>query len=421
MSFGGNGGGSSIAGATDVLLNSPQNNDYLGYDTASAKWQNKVASAGGGGAGVAPATKVVAANDAPANVKAAADYVCTGTADEVVINQAIAAVASDAIGLGTQGGSVLLWGKQFNTAGAIKMRSQVTLRGQGQWATTIKPAASYQPGATGGVIELYSGNSQYSTVMDLAIHGNGWAGSAYCCGIYYNQTGGTEWDAAHRIMNVYIYATGSHGIHLQGSATGRGRAYYVANVRIIDAGTTADVTANGLFLDLLVDSFFFGVDIGSSASHGIAVTGANNRFMGCKSWFSGSLATTNHGGSGFYITGVRNEFSGCESQDNYGDGYYISGPDNGLSSCTADSNGYNRNGGNGTGGWTGSGFYAATARLAIQGNAFDKNEGNRGIYQKYAVELAGSYTGTLINVVSGVSGIGKLGGTADMSSIVNVV
>lgn len=414
------GGGGSIAGASDVTLNNTQDSNYLGYDGTAAKWVNKVLPSGG--SGIPPAMKVVAANDAPVAVKASADYVCDGVADEVEINQAIAALSSDVIGLGTQGGSVLLWGKLFNTAAAIKIRSQVTLRGQGQWATTIKPATTYQPGATGGVIELYSGNTQYATVMDLTIHGNGWAGSASSCGIYFSQGTGTEWDGANRIMNLYVYATGSHGIRLINGTGGRGRAYYLSNIRITDSGTTADATACGLWLDSLVDSFFFGIDVGSSAAHGIRVDGANNRFIGCKAWFSGSLGAAVHDGCGFYVRNVRNQFSGCEAQDNFGDGFYVSSVDNTLTGCCADSNGYNKNGGAGTGGWTGSGFYILTSRLTLQGNAFDKNEGSRGIYQKYAVELGTTgLTGVIINVASGVSGVGKLGGTPDPSSIVNVV
>ncbi len=43
MSFGGGSGSSSIAGSTDVVLNSPANNQVLGYNTSLAKWQNQTA------------------------------------------------------------------------------------------------------------------------------------------------------------------------------------------------------------------------------------------------------------------------------------------------------------------------------------------------------------------------------------------
>lgn len=37
----GSGGGGSIAGSSDVSLDSVQNNQVLTYDTPSSKWQNK--------------------------------------------------------------------------------------------------------------------------------------------------------------------------------------------------------------------------------------------------------------------------------------------------------------------------------------------------------------------------------------------
>lgn len=374
------------------------------------------------GVGSPSATVVVAANDAPAAVKSVADFVCDGSADEVEINAAIALASNDSISLGGQGGSVLLWGKQFVVASAIKIRSQVTLSGLGQWATTLRPGATFTTGENSGVIELYSANTQYTTVQNVAIHGNT-ASGARTSGIYYQQGAGTEWDASHRLLNMYIYATAWHGIYFTYTgSSARNRAFYVQNVRVIDAGTTLNATANGLKINA-VDSFFIGVDVGSSASHGFLISGANNRFVSCKSWFSGSSASADHQGSGFYVTGAqRNQFSACEAQDNYGDGFYLGGGNNTLSACFADSNGYNRGGGAGAGvGWTGSGFYVA-GYVALQGIALDKNEGGRGLYQQYGVKVA--YTGIkgIIDVVTDVNGIAPLGGAVMMTgSVVNVI
>ncbi len=44
MSFGGPGASNSIAGSTDVVLNSPANNQVLGYNSGLAKWQNQAPS-----------------------------------------------------------------------------------------------------------------------------------------------------------------------------------------------------------------------------------------------------------------------------------------------------------------------------------------------------------------------------------------
>ncbi|KJL47119.1 hypothetical protein RS84_01904 [Microbacterium hydrocarbonoxydans] len=374
------------------------------------------------GVGSPPATVVVASNDAPASIKSTADFVCDGTADEVEINAAIATASNDSVSLGGQGGSVLLWGKEFTVGAAIKMRSQVTLSGMGQWATTVRASSSFSGGENSGVFELYSTNTQYTTVSSLTIHGNAAAG-ARTCGVFYQQGAGQEWDAAHRLLDLYIYATGWHGMFLTSTGAGaRNRAYYVQNVRIIDAGTTVTSTANGMKV-LSVDSFFIGIDVGSSASHGVLISGANNRFVSCKSWYSGSMATTDHQGSGFYVTGAqRNQFSACEAQDNYGDGFYLGGGNNTLSACFADSNGYNRGGGGGAGvGWTGSGFYIA-GYVTLQGIALDKNEGGRGLYQQYGVEVAYAGIKGIVDVVTDVNGVAALGGsTMATGSVVNVI
>jgi hypothetical protein len=45
MGFGGSGGGtSSISGASDVALNNPSDDQTLGYDSGTAKWQNVTAA-----------------------------------------------------------------------------------------------------------------------------------------------------------------------------------------------------------------------------------------------------------------------------------------------------------------------------------------------------------------------------------------
>lgn len=72
MAFG-NGGSGGIAGASDVLLSSPQNEEVLGYDAGSAKWQNQAVA---GFAAVAGA-KVIVAQD----FTTASTARCTGRMD----------------------------------------------------------------------------------------------------------------------------------------------------------------------------------------------------------------------------------------------------------------------------------------------------------------------------------------------------
>src|SRR5690606_11002317 len=81
-----------------------------------------VAPGGGGGA----PTVVVAAADATDLSKAKADFVCSGTADQVIINQAVA------IAEGTNyGGRVLLTEGSFYLSDQINIGSDVWLQGMG--------------------------------------------------------------------------------------------------------------------------------------------------------------------------------------------------------------------------------------------------------------------------------------------------
>lgn len=76
------------------------------------------------------ATLVVAASDASAKVKAQADYVCDGTADDVEIQAAIDALPAS-------GGKVMLSEGTFNVANTISLKSNMSLEGN-SWATILK-------------------------------------------------------------------------------------------------------------------------------------------------------------------------------------------------------------------------------------------------------------------------------------------
>lgn len=86
--------------------------------------------------------RLVAAADAPASVRARAQYVCDGSADDVQINQAI----TDAKSVG--GGIVQLSGGHFNLAATLTITGNtdeddadtITLRGVGAQATTLDMA-----------------------------------------------------------------------------------------------------------------------------------------------------------------------------------------------------------------------------------------------------------------------------------------
>ncbi|MFI6337848.1 SGNH/GDSL hydrolase family protein [Streptomyces sp. NPDC050535] len=97
-------------------------------------------TSGGGGGSFSSLVRVVASATAPADVRAAATYVCDGTADHVQIQQAI----NDARDNG--GGEILLTVGDFDTTGLISVEGTddvdveigITIRGQGARATMIK-------------------------------------------------------------------------------------------------------------------------------------------------------------------------------------------------------------------------------------------------------------------------------------------
>jgi hypothetical protein len=76
----------------------------------------------------------VVASGAAAKIKARADYVCDGTADEVQINAAIAALPAG-------GGKVMLAEGTFTLAAAVVVPSNVTIEGQGE-STVVTRANS---------------------------------------------------------------------------------------------------------------------------------------------------------------------------------------------------------------------------------------------------------------------------------------
>lgn len=78
----------------------------------------------------------VAASNTSAARKALADFVCTGVADQVVIQAAIDFLG---VGVGNIGGRVFLMEGDFNTTATIQMKSGVSLFGLGRadGATTI--------------------------------------------------------------------------------------------------------------------------------------------------------------------------------------------------------------------------------------------------------------------------------------------
>ena len=315
---------------------------------------------------------LIAASDAPQSMKDIADIVCSGSNDNVEINQAIAELMPNRNT--SLGGEVQLSPGTFNISDKIRMRPRVSLIGSGR-STILKATNEWNshnaPNEIGGVIEANSLGIDKCHIASLAIDGN----RKNVHGIYFNIT--QKWfddgspDAANTFTDLYIYRPGADGIRFIGS---RMRAAQLSRIRVWLAG------GYGYFLEN-PDSFYSQLETGGSGKSGFYVDKANSRFTNCKAWFSKE--------HGFEIEASRNQFAACESQDNRMHGYKISAGQVTFTSCHADSNSWNRDAPSGDY----SGFFIEEFQGYVQligCQAFDKNEDNRGEWQKHGFVLEGS-------------------------------
>jgi hypothetical protein len=349
--------------------------------------------------GVATLARVVAAADAPLAVRGLADHVCDGVDDQVQINQAIDALAPF-------GGRVQLTQGTFQCSGPVRLRRRTTLAGEGR--STILAAhgswAAFDGTAPGAVIESIDDTIDKTHVSMLAIDGRRYQG-ADVKGVYYNITTRDFFDessdAAHYFADLYIFETRRHGFHIAGSNM---RAACASRVRIYNVGAEGQVVAHGFFVEA-VDSFFAQCESGSSSGSGFVVAGANNRFTNCKSWYSDL--------SGWQILIPRNQFSACESQDNQEHGFYLTTGPNSLVGCHADSNSWNSAAP--TSGYDGFHIPWGSRIQLIGCSAYDKNEGGRGLFQRYGFYLGSAaqhcqVIGTAKDNASGGTGGGGVPG-----------
>lgn len=403
------GGSGGLASASDVAFNSPQDNQVLTYDSPSAKWQNQEATGSSVGGLLGVAVVTVASSNESASVKATADYVCDGTADEVQINAALASVGSESVtgaAKGANGGMVILVGRKFTISGPVLLQSQTELVGAyGKSGTWIYCAGSYAPGSAGGIIELATLNTQYTVVRDVGLHGN----SVNVCGIRHEMGVGQEYDGYHVAKDIYIWNVGSHGVYALNQLGGRLRGNMYSDMRIINAGGYGVYSKCPDSFYQLIDVGSAGSNIGGAAGHGFYCGHSNNRYVNCKAWFSD--------GTGFHIAGGRdNMLSGCESQDNELHGYYVSSARSSLSSCVADSNSHTGSGVSGNG----DGFHVIGEGTNIHGTATDKNESNRGRQQRYGVNIIGTPR-VIINVSTFGNATASRNGAGHATSVLNIV
>jgi len=323
----------------------------------STDWYGHYSAIHGALAGPISPMPVVAASTSSNAVKASADYVCTGTADQTVINTALDATA------GNGSGGVQLVGGIYFTTGPILVGRAQTLNGIGM-LTEIRSATNF----TGYLVEGKTLDVNMITISNMMLN-PGYDSNVGGIKILNNNTSfpqsgtgadrpGTNPDSVHWIHHVYIRAPGQHGIWLgtPSGGTGNSRGNKIHNCRITVAG------GNGIHLDAASDSFLMDIlctTNDGNGGHGFHFGGGSTKAVMCKTAY-----TNLHG---FNITSSRAQLTGCSAQDSGGHGYNITN-DAHLTGCQADSNGRLQSGG-------GDGYYIASSNVMLEAcRALDRNQ-----------------------------------------------
>jgi hypothetical protein len=258
------------------------------------------------------------------------DYAATGdgsTNDTTAIQNAINAAF-------TAGGGIVYLPPGTYSITQLSIKNRVWLQGAGLKATLLR----HRSGSTGAIVQNYKAtgseaNGQNIAIRHLAIDGS--TGGTPNIGIYLEQstspTAGDDWtDSRWLVEHVVIYGVNGNGFEVQATRN-EGRAI---NVHVFDVeGHGFEVSGS--------DCFFISCNAGASGLAGFHTDGTSNRFVNCKSWFSGAITAAS--GHGFHLYGTSPggaAFSNCEAQDNKAAGWRIDTSSHRtiLDGCVADSN-----------------------------------------------------------------------------------
>jgi hypothetical protein len=297
-------------------------------------------SGGAGGGGTSSVAVIVASSDMSTAVKAAADFVCDATNDEVQIQAAIDLAAglvarnSNSPGGAAQRGTVQLTGGAFIISAPIQMRAGVRLVGMGEQtelrAVSLSSTAGY-PSGVAAVIKQVSVNDHAMWVSNLWINGNFAAGGS-CHGLVFSGPGSSGADGTYpahgsdpsnQVHDLFISGMSNatrHGIWLTNGC----RAGHYSNLMIRDCTGSG---ANAFWADATPDSVLSDSTIGPCDT-GVRLEGGNWRVHGVKTFYANAY--------GFYIGSGRSVLADIESQDDQ-TGIYLASAGLVLAGVTVDS------------------------------------------------------------------------------------
>lgn len=271
------------------------------------------------GAGTAsrPLRITVASNDAPAYIKAEANYVCDGSNDQVEINAAITEAAT-----GPNAGSseralnaVELSGGQFYCSGSILLRSGVDVMGAGMFASVLRAVnltAATGAGSRVALVKLFDLNTHGCGLHGFTLEGGGAAGGT-CDGLVYCNDGAANPSGyPYTSPDPYCYA---HDLFVRGFRTpgvggaGRNGLYAETDMRgtFFHSSNIRDCSGDGLVLNGTPDSHVDRIHIGGIDGIGINVASGNNKVTNCKAYYCNV--------AGMRFTGSRGTFTCLEVQD----------------------------------------------------------------------------------------------------------
>lgn len=264
-----------------------------------------------------PLRITVASKDAPAYIRAEANYECDGVNDQETINAAIAEAAT-----GPNAGSsekalnaVELSGGQFYCSGSVLLRSGVDVLGAGMFASVLRAVnltSASGAGARVGLVKLFDLNTHGCGLHGFTLEGGG-TGGGTCDGLVYSNDGAANPSGyPYTSPDPYCYAydlfvrgfrtpgvggAGRNGLYAETDM--RGTFFHSANIR--------DCSGDGIVLNGTPDSHIDRVHIGGIDGYGINISSGNNKVTNSKAYYC-NLA-------GMRLAGGRGTFTCLEVQD----------------------------------------------------------------------------------------------------------
>ncbi len=196
-------------------------------------------------------TLLIAAHNSSEKGKVGADYICDGESDQVEINDAIQHLADTGIG-----GSVVLLEGTFIVDGSIELKTNTTLKGQGN-STVIKIEDGYDDEIAAIVTKPVETCHQYMSVVDLSIDGNkdNLGGSGDSHGIWFYVVPPIEDIRNVAISGVEVRDCSQEGIRF-GAGTSRAR---VTQCSVHNCSGGIYVSTNSIVSNCLITDCTFGI------------------------------------------------------------------------------------------------------------------------------------------------------------------